>query len=53
MYLNMPLEALVADVTLVHLLALVEGEDVALERVGARVGLVAHVALELLGQQLT
>ena len=44
----MSLEALVADVTLVHLLALVEGEDVPLERVRARVRFVAHVALELL-----
>ena len=44
----MALEALVADVALVHLLALVVAEDVPLEGVGPRVGLLAQVALELL-----
>ena len=44
----MSLEALVADVTLVHLLVLVEGEDVTLQGVRPGVGLVTQVALVVL-----
>ena len=44
----MSLEALVADMALVHLLALVEAENMSLQGVSSRVGFVTQVTLKLL-----
>ena len=46
--LDVSLEGLVTHVTLVHLLPLMEGENVSLESVGSGVRLVTEMALELL-----
>ena len=46
---DVALEALATDVTLVEPLVLVEGENVALQGVGSRVGFLAQVTLELPG----